>query len=87
VYATWSTSDDAAPVVGRTARHEDVEVGEREAVVLVVVSQEREGRVLVLHLGVEHRLVPAHHLLEAARAVDDVDELGGADAGHGASDR
>ena len=35
-------ADDAAPVGLATARHEHVEVGEREAVVLVVVGQERD---------------------------------------------
>jgi hypothetical protein len=66
-------------------RSDHVEVDEREPVVLVVVGQERERRVLVLDLGVEDRLVPAHHGLEAARAVDDMNELGGTNAGHGVS--
>ena len=52
------------------------------AVMLVVVGQEGQDGVLVLHLAVEHRLVPGDHLVELARAIDDMHEAGRTDAGH-----
>jgi hypothetical protein len=61
---------------------QDVQVGEREPMVLVIVSQESERGVLVLHFGVEDQPVPAEHLLEAPGAVDDVDEPCGTNALH-----
>jgi hypothetical protein len=51
-------------------------------VVFVVVGEEREHRILVLHLAVDHGLIPGDHLGELARSVDHMDEAGGANARH-----
>src|ERR1035441_5051755 len=63
------------PSVAKGGRIDQLHVGERETVMFVVVCEKRQGRVLVLHLGSEHGLVPVDHLVEAARAVHDVHEL------------
>jgi len=74
-------ADDPAPVLGRV-RMDDRHVDHRDPMVLVVIGEEGEHRVLIAHLGVEHRLIPLDHLLEAAGAVNHMDEPGGAYARH-----
>ena len=59
------------------------QVDQGDPVVFVVVGEEREHRILILHLAVEHGLIPGDHLVELARAVDHMDEAGGANARHG----
>ena len=73
-------TDHATVIRLSTSRLQDVQVGKCKPMVFVVIGQEGQRRVLMLDLGVEHCLVPAQHLLEAAGAVDDVHELDGADA-------
>ena len=67
---------DLAPVVARRAAgFQDIEVGEGEPVMLVVVGQERQGRILVYDFRFEDVAVPRDHLIEAPRHIDDVREL------------
>jgi len=61
-----------APVV---ARRERAEVGERDAMVLVVVRDEAEVRVLVDHSSPERRAVPVAHLRHPVGLEHDVGEL------------
>jgi hypothetical protein len=66
----------SSPVIRTAAaRIDQIHVHEGEPMVLVVIREERDCRVLVLDLGPEHRLVPGEHLLEATSAVDDMHEL------------
>ena len=67
--------DLTAIVSGSAPRFQDIEIGEREPMVLVVVSQKCESRVLVNDLRFEDIAVPCEHLIEAARLVDDMGEF------------
>ena len=73
-------ADQAAPVALARRRPDRGHVDQRHPVMLVVIGQEGEHRVLVLDLAVEHGLVPGDHLVEAARAIDHMDEARRADA-------
>jgi len=77
---------DRAPrtVMAGVRRHYS-QVDQRHAVMLVVVGEKRQYRILVLDLAVEHRLIPSDHLVELTGAIDDMDETGRTDAGHGRS--
>jgi hypothetical protein len=68
-------ADLAAGIERRAARFEDVEVGERESMMLVVVSKERQRRIFIHDFGFEHVAIPGDHLLISPRHVDDVGEL------------
>jgi len=72
--------DHAMPVHFGAPGLKDVQIGECETVVLVVVGQEGQCGVSMLDFCVEDRPIPAQHSLEAARAVDDVNEPRWADA-------
>jgi hypothetical protein len=61
---------------------EERHIGEREAVMFVVVGQESQPGVLVLDSGSEHGFIPLQHLLEAAGAVNNVSELGRSNVRH-----
>src|SRR5207342_1907550 len=65
-----------ASVVARfAAGFQDVEVGESEPMVLVVIGEEGESRIFVDHLRFEDVAIPRKHLIEAPGHVDDVSEL------------
>src|SRR5258705_5957542 len=51
---------------------------------LIVISQKRQRRVLILNLGAKYNPVPLQHLFETARVVDDVNEFGRSDSHCGA---
>jgi hypothetical protein len=75
-------ADDAAPFVFARVRLHDGQVDQDDPVVFVVVGEQREHRLLVLHPAVEHGLISGDQLVELARSVDHMDEAGGANARH-----
>lgn len=62
-----------------------IQVGQRKAMVLIVIGEESQSGVLVLNSRVENELVPLEHLVEAAGSVNDVRKFLRADSGHGAT--
>ena len=76
-------ADYAAPFVFARIRLHGSQVDDGDPMMFVVVGEECEHRILVLHLAVEHGLIPGDHPVELARAVDHVDEAGGANTRHG----
>ena len=65
-----------SPIVARgAARFQDVEIGESEPVMLIIVGEERESWIFVNDLGLENIAVLGNHLIETPRHVDDMREL------------
>jgi hypothetical protein len=75
-------ADDPAPIDLRPIRLDRRHVGQRDPMVFVVIGEKGQHRILVSHLGVEHRLVPLDHLLEAPGAVNHMNKPSGADTRH-----
>src|SRR5262245_11902515 len=75
-------ADQTTAISLSSLRLQDIQIQESEAMVLPVVGQEGERRILILNLGVKHYLVPAYHLLEATGAVNDVNEFHRTNACH-----
>ena len=65
----------AAVVAGRTTGFQDIEIGEREPMVLVIISEKCQSGVLVNYVRFENIAVSCNHLNEAPGLVDDVREL------------
>lgn len=74
--------DSALPVRFSSIRLEQLQIGERKAMVLIVVRQKRESRVLKLDLGTKDGLIPLQHFVKTARAVDHVREFDRTDNCH-----
>ena len=59
-----------------TVRIKDIHVAEREPMMLVIVGQKSEGRVLILQSCLEDLLVPVDHFVTSSRHVNHVGQLG-----------
>jgi hypothetical protein len=70
-------ADLTSVIGGGATRLEDIEIGEREPMVLIIVGEKGEGRVFVHHLGLKDVAVPGNHLIKAPRLIDDVRKLHG----------
>jgi len=63
------------------AGHEQGKIGKCESMMLIVICQKCQHRVLVLNLGIKYRLVPLNHPLKATSPIDNMSEFPGANAG------
>ena len=70
-------ADLTAIIAGCSAGLQDIEIGEREPMVFVVVSEKRERWIFVNDLRFEDITLPCDHLIEAPGLIDHVGELHG----------
>jgi hypothetical protein len=68
-------ADHTAAIRSRPVWLNGIQIYQSETVVFVVICHEGQRRILILDLGVEDRPIPFEHLLEVARAIDDMNEF------------